>query len=170
MSVREPSRGGVVVGMILAILAVWGVIEASAWSYRPPEADRGVLRLSWRISAEGGEVCRPATEEELAELPVHMRTDEVCESIPAGFDLTVTVDGDTLAAERLQGRGARGDRPISLLREWSLAPGSYRIGVLFESIIPEGPVLEIDRTVQIVAGEVILVSIHPETGGMVVTE
>jgi len=175
MRTDTTSRTGIAVALLLSVLAVWIVIQGSAVEYRPAEAERALLRLSWRLSAEVGEICRPATEEELAELPVHMRTDEICEPMDSGFDLVVTLDEDTLVAERLEGRGARGDRPISILREWPLAPGKHRLTV---RLTPVGEVgdrtgagevqeRELERTVEVAPGEVVVVAIQPETGRLI---
>jgi len=166
-----PTRGPLALGLVLGALSVWGVIQLSAVEYRLPQADRGMLRLSFRLSAEGEEICRPATEQELAELPVHMRTDEICERRAGGFDLSVTVGGDTLTSERLEGRGARGDRPVSLLQEWYLDPGFYEFAVEIAAVddSQDASPLRLEQRVEVLPGRVVLVWIHPETGRLMLT-
>jgi hypothetical protein len=34
--------------------------------------------------------------------------------------------------------GARGDRPITLLRDLRIAPGTHRVDVAFDALLPEG--------------------------------
>ena len=97
--------------------------------YTPAGADAALLRLSWRLSAPAQERCRTRTAEELAALPAHMRTPEVCERHVARYLLVTRVGDaapDTLA---LQGGGAKGDRPLFVLEERKLLPGRHAVHV-----------------------------------------
>jgi hypothetical protein len=160
------------VGIILAILFTWGVIRLSAVTFHPDGADQGVLRLAWRISAQGEEICRASTPEELAQLPVHMRTDEICERPPALWELVLSLDDRVVERRDLEGAGARKDRPISLLEEWPLEPGPHNLEVLFSrNGTNEGDDdwRHLKETITVVPGGVHLVWIHPETGRMMLS-
>ncbi len=160
-------------GILLAILFTWGAIQLSAVNYRLPEVDQGLLRLAWRASAQGEQVCRPITAEEIARLPVHMRTEEVCERPPALWELVVSLDGEILVHRTLEGAGARQYTPISIFEEWPLPPGVYDLDVLFRRMdVDEGdPAWRgLTQTIAVEPGRVHLVWIHPETRRMMLSK
>lgn len=160
-------------GILLGLAVTWGVIQLSAVTYHLPEVDQGLLRLAWRVSALGEETCRPITAEEIAQIPVHMRTDEICERLPAQWELSVTLDDEVLAQRMLEGTGARKDSPISLLEEWPLPPGTYDLDVRFRRMDvgeDDEDWLGITESIQVEAGRVHLVWIHPETGRMLLSK
>jgi hypothetical protein len=160
------------VGILLAIAFTWSVIRLSAVTYRSPGVEQGVLRLAWRISAQGEEVCRPTTPEELAQIPVHMRRDTTCERPAAVWELVISLNDQVVERRDLEGAGARKDRPISLLEEWPLEPGEYDLDVLFRRKgAHEGDEdwRRLSETITVAPGGVHLVWIHPETGRMMLS-
>ncbi len=66
-------------GALVALLMTLAIGALSQVPYRTESADQAWIRLSWRVSTPRIEECRTLTAEELAELPIHMRRDEVCE-------------------------------------------------------------------------------------------
>jgi len=94
--------------------------------------EEGLLRLSWSGQPERVEVCRTVTDEELQNLPRHMRQPVLCEGGSAEYRLRVTVDGTTLVDEDVTGGGLRRDRPIYVYREFPLTPGPRALSVRFE--------------------------------------
>ena len=126
--------GRTVLGASLATLAILviGAATRAPWTATP--ADRALLRLSWRAESETMEECRSLTEEELAELPVHMRTPEVCERRAVPYLLKVDIDGRTFLDDTLHGSGAREDRPVHVFREFALRPGTHAVDVEFFAI------------------------------------
>jgi hypothetical protein len=119
-----------VVGMMVctALIAV-SIAAASRAPYTPPGADDAVLRLSWRLSVAAREDCRQRTEQELAALPAHMRTPEVCTRDQASYALFTKLNGSAADTVRLRRGGAKGDRPVFVLQERVLPPGRHRVVV-----------------------------------------
>lgn len=97
--------------------------------YTPPGAEAALLRFSWRMSVAAGENCRPRSREELAELPVHMRTPEVCTADRAMYFLVTRIDAAAPDSVRLTRGGVKGDRPLFVLEERGLTPGRHRVRV-----------------------------------------
>lgn len=112
----------------VAILAI-GAASRAPWSATP--ADRALVRLSWRAPSQVSEECRPLSEAEKAELPVHMRVPEVCERRAVPYSLRVAINGTEILSETIHGAGAREDRAISVFREIPLAAGTYDVRVAF---------------------------------------
>jgi hypothetical protein len=146
---------------------VWGMVVLSALPYRLPAADAGLLRLSWRAPARGEESCRTRTQEAPDALQPHMQTPEVCERAVLGYDVSVEIDGTVEWSGRLEGRGARGDRPIAFLHEVALSPGRHEVTVSVtataEGGTPPPPTsLEVPLTVE--PARVYLVTVDPDSG------
>ena len=136
-----------------------GVVLA-ALSRAPYEIEPGenaVVRFSWR-AAERIEECRPLTDEEQAELPVHMRQTETCERRVSPFAFRVQVDGQDVVHDTLSGAGARGDRPLYVYREVSVRPGSHALFVEFGAVGSDEQPLRLDQKVELAAREVVLVT------------
>jgi hypothetical protein len=123
---RAALGSGIGLGVFLALAA----LSQLASTVSP--ADRAELRLAWRARVPLVEECRRLTEEELAELPVHMRREEVCEGRVASYRLRVTVDGRPVRRATLRGAGARGDRPLYVFESIPLRPGRYEVDIRFE--------------------------------------
>jgi hypothetical protein len=116
----------------LAALAI-GAASRAPWAASP--ADRALLRLSWRAPSEVAEQCRPLSEEEKADLPVHMQVPKVCETRAVPYFLEVRIDGATFAADTIHGAGAREDRPITVFREIPVAVGERAIDIAFRPVV-----------------------------------
>lgn len=132
--------GGVrgVAGVIVAVLLTLGIAAGSRVPVTFSASDEALLRLSWRMRGITAEECRTLTREELERLPVHMRNPQACIGVIAPYALTLSVDGVVLAADTVRPPGARGDRPLNVLREYPLAPGEHRVSVLFRAVLPDG--------------------------------
>ena len=137
--------GRTVLGTSLAIVAILVIGAATRVPWTATPADRALLRLSWRAESETMEECRSLTEEELAELPVHMRTPEVCERRAVPYLLKVDIDGRTFLDDTLHGSGAREDRPVHVFREFALRPGTHAVEVEFLAIGAEDDGMDEDR-------------------------
>ena len=128
------SRGARMAGAIVAALAmlVLGAASRAPWTVSP--ADLALLRLSWRVQSESAEECRPLSEEEKADLPVHMRVPEVCEARAIPYLLQATIDGSGAVSDTVHGAGAREDRPITIFREIPLTAGRHDVRITFAPI------------------------------------
>jgi hypothetical protein len=147
----------VVLASVLAMAAISGLTRAP-WT--PPGSDAAVLRFSWRMNIQAREHCRARTAAELEALPVHMRTPEVCEADDAGYYLITRLDGaapDTLVLAR---GGVRGDRPLFVMRDLRLEPGSYEVMVELRRVSAEGSVVlaALDTSVTLAPGQVRLIT------------
>lgn len=129
MSARARVAGGIVAALAALLL---GAASRAPWTASP--RGEALLRLSWRAQSEVAERCRPLTEEEKADLPVHMQVPEICETRAIPYRLEVRVDGATVLSETIHGAGARADRPISVFREIPLAAGSHDVRVAFAPV------------------------------------
>jgi hypothetical protein len=86
------------------------------------------------------EHCVTRSDEELRDVPSHMRQRVVCEGRSARYRMLVRRDGEVLADEVVTGAGARQDRPIYVLREFPTPPGALRLEISLQrldSVAPE---------------------------------
>ena len=121
------------IGLVVALASLTAVAALSRVPYRTHDGERALLRLSWRMRGERIEQCRGATPAELANVPQHMRREVICEGARiAAYRLRVVVDGRTLANSVVAGSGVVGDRPIYVLRDFELRPGTHQLQLSFE--------------------------------------
>lgn len=147
-----------------------GVVAATAFLSRLPLSFRGsdgaALRLSWRSDPVAVEACRPRTDEELARLPVHMRTPTVCSGGALPYLLRVTLDGRERLRDTIVAAGAHADRPLYVFRELAIAPGPHELEVAYVPLNGGGteapadaPSLEWSGAITAPAGRVALVTL-----------
>ena len=120
--------------VLASLVAVGATAALGGLSRVPYQSDRSasaVLRLAWRTRGVRIEECRQLTEEELANLPQHMRRSEVCEGRLIPYRLSVDVDGITLLNTEIRPAGAREDRPLYVFQDLRLAPGPHDVSVVF---------------------------------------
>ena len=89
------------------------------------------LRVSWSARPERIEVCRTLSAEELESREEHMRQRVECDGRSATYTLRVEADGRRIDETVVRGGGLRHDRPIHLLRDLELSPGTHRVRVTF---------------------------------------
>ena len=156
-------RGRAVLVILVALVSL-GWLSRAPWDQ--PAAAHGLLRLSWRMHAERVETCRARTPAELDRLPVHMRTEEACEARLVAYRLVLQVDDAVPDTIRVLPGGARGDRPLFVLRDTPLATGPHRVRVRFEREGQPGdaaPPLVLDTILFASAGRIDLVTLDPLT-------
>jgi hypothetical protein len=131
------TAGGRIVALATAALAAFaiGALSRAPWTASP--TDRALLRLSWRAPSEVAEQCRPLSEEEKADLPLHMQVPEVCETRAVPYLLEVRIDGATFAGDTIHGAGAREDRPVTVFREIPVAVGERAIDIAFRQVVQD---------------------------------
>lgn len=157
-----------IVGGVLALLLTGAVVGLSRMPYVVESSDAAGVRLSWRFRATMEE-CRELSEEELAELPVHMRRPVVCERRVPPHRLRVEVDGRLLLDEVVRSAGAQQDRPLYVFREIPVEPGRRRVRVRFERVDggereEEGEELTLETTLDLEPREVGLIGYDPGEG------
>ena len=121
-----------VLGALVAAGASFGMAALSRAPLAAYPSDTPVLRLAWSVRPERIEQCRTLTDEELADVPAHMRQRVQCEGRSAGYRLVVSVDGKSGFDTLVTGGGARGDRPVYVFRELDVPGGPHRLEVRFE--------------------------------------
>ncbi|MBL0173174.1 MAG: hypothetical protein IPP90_21320 [Gemmatimonadaceae bacterium] len=107
--------------------ALLAYLSAAPVPYHAPESAR--LRLSWSARPERIEVCHTLSDEELARLAEHMRQRVSCEGVFATYTLRIGVDGRVIGESVVRGAGMRNDRPLYLLRDYTVPPGTHRFQV-----------------------------------------
>ncbi|MBI4081442.1 MAG: hypothetical protein HY423_02400 [Candidatus Lambdaproteobacteria bacterium] len=114
--------------LLLALLAVFGRFPQGS------DAERGLLRLAWRMVGERVRVCRDYTAAELQKVPPHMRQGQgqVCEQHLLPYRLRAWVDDVNTVDEAVRPAGIRGDRPLYVQEDFPLSPGRYRVRVHFD--------------------------------------
>lgn len=165
------------------VLAVGGMLALGALSqipYQPEEATHAVIRLAWRARGVAVEECRTLTPEELEKVAVHMRRTEVCEGRTLPYQLRAVVDGDVQVDETIEAGGARADRPLFVLHDLPVAPGSHNVEVTFtrerapaettDSMEVTPARLELDRSIDVAPGQIVLVTYDPDTKTMILQD
>ena len=123
-----PAKAGalIVSATLCAAIAFGGRVP---WTPQPDGS--ALVRLSWRAVLPTIEDCHEPTEDELTGLPPHMRPTEICDGRPVPFRLRFVLDGETVVDEPVTGAGAREDRPMYVLHEVQVEPGTHHIEVVF---------------------------------------
>ena len=124
----------VVLGLLLAVMAMAGIVALSQAPYTTGQGGDALLRLSWSGRPQRIERCRELSDAELAERPAHMRRRLECEGRPARYAVRVALDGRTASLDTVTGGGLRGDRAIHMLREFRVPPGRRAIAVDIERV------------------------------------
>lgn len=164
-------RIGVGGALALAVIASTGVLTRYEYVAEPEEA--AALRLAWRARVPLVAECRRLTPEEQAELPIHMRREEVCEGEVASYRLEVMVDGDIRHRATVAGAGARGDRPLYVFETVPLTPGRHDVRIVFARIggdRVEGPVAGVEGEQGGEDGEDVVGGAHARRGAETVPD
>ena len=160
------------VGALVAALATGAIGYASRAPFTQEGADSARLRLSWRLRGEKIESCRNRTEEELARLPVHMRTPQICTSKLLSYRLIVEVEDVRTDTVRIVPAGAKGDRPIFVLHDIMLPPGNHEVEVEFEpeDVASRHEPLEFEGVVHARPGSIALITIAPNARALILRQ
>ena len=124
----------ILLGLLLAVMAMAGIVALSRAPYTTGQGEGALLRLSWSGRPQRIERCRELSDAELAERPAHMRRRLECEGRPARYTVRVALDGRTASLDTVTGGGLRGDRAIHMLREFRVEPGRRAIAVEIERV------------------------------------
>lgn len=173
--IRRPLR---LVAWLLGVAVVGGLAAASHAPWRAHPTPDGVLRLSLSARPERVERCRTLSEEELASRPAHMRQPVICDGEAASYRLVVARNSARLFDEEVTGGGARRDRPMHLLREFTIPVGTSHLSVSLTRTDTAEPAasnpgaatrsteglpraLHLDTTVTVAAHRVVMVTYDP---------
>ena len=120
-----------VIALVVSAIGLVAMARLSAAPVAAEDSGSARIRLSWSARPERIETCRVLSKEELEEREEHMRQRVECEGRFATYALEVMVDDRVVHRSIVRGGGLRNDRPIYLLREVGLAPGTHEVHVSF---------------------------------------
>lgn len=156
----KSSRSQAIVAVAVSFAILFILSWATHFNYGE-KGTQGLLRLSFRLTGQNEKICRARTSEELDKLLPHMRTNEVCETKPVSYHLTVSSDGVDLFTGQVVAGGLRHDRPIYVDRDFSLPPGERNIKIEFRPAAESAPqaarVLAMEKTIRFSPGRIVLV-------------
>jgi hypothetical protein len=119
-------RWGVAASALALLVALGNVPIGDA----PRDA---MIRFVGRMVGEKVRVCRDLTAEELAKIPKHMQAaGQRCEQSILPYHLEVWIDEVRSIDMTVSPAGIRGDRPVYVHRDLTLAPGTHQLRVRFE--------------------------------------
>ncbi len=162
-----PAR--VVSALLSSVLLTAGIGFASRAAYAPKFEHAALLRLSWRMHMKQLHTCRTRTAEELAALPAHMRSPEVCTARHVEYRLTIRVDDGVPDTMLVVPTGAKGDRPLFVLHDVPLEPGEHQVHVEFAptSAVANAAVLSYAGTLVAPAGRIRLITLSADGAALV---
>jgi len=172
MADRWPARAAFAGRFVVSGFLVLGVGQLAHLPLGRAPAD-AALRLAIRTAAAKLEVCRERSAAELAELPVHMRLQRVCEDRPVTYRLEVWLDGTLRHSALASKRGLRADRPLVIEETLSISPGSHAVRVRFAPELANElspaetaklPRDELEENLELAAGRVVLVTFDDRRG------
>jgi len=137
--------------------------------YRHLQPDQALLRLSFSHSAKLKADCRRRTPEELAKLPANMRAPLDCPRERSPVIVRVELDGAELYHETFAPSGLSRDGASTGYRRLPIAAGRHRVRAQFnDDARASGFTFEGDRVVDAAAGQVLLIDLAPERGGVMI--
>ncbi len=119
---RAGAGGAAVAALLTVVVAV-----PSVGPWRSAAANSPVLTVSLKHPGQVGEDCRPVSEEELANTPVHMRRAEICERRRADVRLQVRVAGELVVEAAYPPKGIWGDGNSIAVERVPVPPGEHRV-------------------------------------------
>jgi len=155
--------------LLCTALVTIGIAALARAPYAQPDARDARLRFAWRMNLSAGEHCRPRTQAELDQLPVHMRNPTVCTSDAARYALVVKVDSAADTIHLVRG-GVKGDRPVFVLEDRTIAPGRHHVSVrLVRSSPARDTVLAaLDTGLTLRPGWIQLITLDPDGDRLIV--
>lgn len=126
---RGPRVRTVVVGLVAAVVGACATWLPSDLPYHTPASPEPELVVSFKVAGEVSERCRTRTAEELAALPPHKRTPQVCERSREAVRLIVALDGRPLLERDYQPSGAFGDGASVAVETLVVPEGAHRVSL-----------------------------------------
>jgi coenzyme F420-reducing hydrogenase delta subunit/Pyruvate/2-oxoacid:ferredoxin oxidoreductase delta subunit len=114
--------------LILAALFAGIMVWENQFLYTPPPRSRPELVVSFKDRG-AAENCRPPRPEEVQNLPLHMRPEQICSRERAPVRMRVSVDDRILLERTYAPRGIFSDGPSVAAERFLLSSGKYRVQV-----------------------------------------
>lgn len=148
-----------------AFVAVIGYFATSpAYTYMDPQA--AVITLSFSHAGEREHECRRLSPEEIAALAPNMRRPMDCPRGRVSVLVELGLDGETLYRASLRPSGFAGDGASSVFERFEVAAGRHHLEVrLRDSRREEGFDYKLERDIELVPGQSLVVDFRPGTGG-----
>lgn len=116
-------------GIAVAALASLATARASSMPYAPAGGEAPMLVVSFKHPGQVADRCRELSEAEKAKLPIHMRTDKVCERRRVPVRLQVLVDGEVALDREYPPKGLWGDGNSIAIERLETTPGKHDVRV-----------------------------------------
>ncbi len=128
-SPRRPRARAILVGLVSAAAFAALTWLPSDLPYQTPTDPDPQLVVSFKIAGEVTERCRTRTPEELAALPAHKRTPQVCERGRAPVHLRVALGDRVLLDRDYAPSGAFGDGASVAVETLTVPPGRHPVTI-----------------------------------------
>jgi ferredoxin/coenzyme F420-reducing hydrogenase delta subunit len=125
---HSPSTLGLAAAVLAAVIAA-GLGLVSDLVYAAPRIEGSELVVSFKHPGQVAENCRDFTPEELAQRPVHMRQERVCDRSRADVRLRVSVDGRRAVDATLPPKGIWGDGNSVAIERIPIELGEHEVRV-----------------------------------------
>jgi hypothetical protein len=137
--------------------------------YQHLQPDEALLRLSFKHPGKPVGDCRERTPEELAKLPPQLRAKTECPRERSPVRAVVELDGKPLYDETFPPAGIRRDGAASGYRRLAIPAGRHTLKVAFnDDVRAQGFTYEGGTTVELKPGQVVLIDLVAERGGVVI--
>lgn len=165
---KTPLRYAGQIALYALFAAVIGYFSASP-RYRHLQPGEALLRLSFSHPGKTKADCRRRTPEELARLPANMRAPLDCPRERSPVVVRLELDGTELVNESFAPSGLSRDGASSGYRRLPIAAGQHRLRVRFnDDARVSGFNYESDGFIEAAAGQVVLIDLAPERGGVLI--
>lgn len=155
--------------ILYALFGAFVVYFSTSPTYRHLPEDEGLLRLSFRHPGKVAAECRERTPEELAKMPPQLRAQMDCPRERSPVKVRVELNGNLLFDKVYQPAGLQKDGASSGYFRMPIPAGEHRLHVQFnDDVRVEGPTYEAERKVQVQPGQVVLIDLAPDRGGVVI--
>ena len=148
-----------------AFVAVIGYFATSpAYTYIDPKA--AVITMSFSHAGERQHECRRLSPEEIAKLAPNMRRPMDCPRGRVSLLVEFDLDGKTLYRASLPPSGFAGDGASSVFERFEVTAGHHHLKVgLRDSRREEGFDYVLERDIELVPGQSLVIDFRPGTGG-----
>jgi hypothetical protein len=137
--------------------------------YQHLQPDEALLRLSFKHPGKPVGDCRERTPEELAKLPPQLRTKTECPRERSPVRAVVELDGKPLYDETFPAAGLKRDGAAAGYRRLAIPAGQHTLKVGFnDDVRAKGLTYEHSATVNLKAGQVVLIDLVADKGGVVI--
>lgn len=137
--------------------------------YQHLAPDEALLRLSFKHPGKPVGECRERTAEELAKLPPHLRNKIECPRERSPVRAVVELDGKPLYDEVFRPAGLKRDGAAAGYRRLAIPAGRHTLTVGFnDDVRAKGFTFERSATVDVKPGQVVLIDLVSDKGGVVI--